>query len=241
MTTKTEIAKAIIATMSELKSIDKTKEVGTGKSAYKGVEDKEVKQIVRQAMIKNGLSLLPISVEAKTSTERWMETYNNETKAKQSVFTEVRTKYLLLHTSGESIELEGYGHGQDAQDKSAGKATTYAMKNLLLYMFLVPTGAIDDTDSVHSDAAPVRPATRPAPPSGNDPNDNKPWIDGNNERWLAAVKWVENAREQGSGEEAAKKAIEGLSRDFKINKSMREAMRCTGLGVTFNAMEGGNG
>jgi hypothetical protein len=241
MTTKTEIAKAIIATMSELKSIDKTKEVGTGRNAYKGVEDKEVKQIVRQAMIKNGLSLLPISVEAKTSTERWMETYNGETKAKQSVFTEVRTKYLLLHTSGESIELEGYGHGEDTRDKSAGKATTYAMKNLLLYMFLIPTGAIDDTDSVHSDAAPVRPATRPAPPSGNDPNDNKPWIDGNNERWLAAVKWVEQEREEGRGEQAAKTAIDGLAQTFKINKSMREAMRCTGLGVTFNAMEGGNG
>jgi hypothetical protein len=219
MTTKTEIAKAIIATMSELKSIDKTKEVGMGRNAYKGVEDKEVKQIVRQAMIKNGLSLLPISVEAKSSTERWMETYNGETKAKQSVFTEVRTKYLLLHTSGESIELEGYGHGQDTQDKSAGKATTYAMKNLLLYMFLIPTGAIDDTDSVHSDAAPVRPATRPAPPSGNYSDDDKPWLTDKHERWEKAVTYV-----QANGPDSVQKAIATLAKDFKINKELRAAL-----------------
>jgi hypothetical protein len=50
----------------------------------------------------------------------------------------------------ESIEIVGYGHGIDTQDKSAGKATTYALKNALLYSFLVPTGAIDDTDKTHS-------------------------------------------------------------------------------------------
>ena len=44
----------------------------------------------------------------------------------------VKTKYLLLHESGESLELAGYGHGIDSQDKGAGKATTYAMKNALL-------------------------------------------------------------------------------------------------------------
>ena len=50
-------------------------------------------------------------------------------KSKQSVFTDAHTKYLLLHTSGESIELSGYGQGVDTQDKGAGKATTYALKN----------------------------------------------------------------------------------------------------------------
>jgi hypothetical protein len=30
-------------------------------------------------------------------------------KYKQSVFTEVMTKYILLHTSGEFIEIAGYG------------------------------------------------------------------------------------------------------------------------------------
>ena len=37
----------------------------------------------------------------------------------------------------------------DTQDKGAGKATTYALKNTLLNMFLIPTGV--DTDNTHSD------------------------------------------------------------------------------------------
>ena len=43
------------------------------------------------------------------------------------------------------------GHGVDPQDKGAGKATTYSLKNCLLYTFLTPVGKIDDTDTTHSD------------------------------------------------------------------------------------------
>ena len=105
--------------------------------------------------------ILPICIEPKTQIDRWEEeAYDNYQKKnvikqKQSVFTEVTTKYLLLHDSGESIELMGYGHGIDSQDKGAGKATTYALKYSLLYTFLVPTGKIDDADNTHSDTLPV--------------------------------------------------------------------------------------
>lgn len=151
MEEKKQIAKAILAVMSEVKGIDKTMTVGNGASSYKGVPDQEVKKIIGASMQKNGLSILPISVQANTRVDRWEESYNGNAKTKQSVFTEVTTKYLLLHESGESIELAGYGHGVDSQDKGAGKATTYALKYALLYAFLVPTGKIDDADNEHSD------------------------------------------------------------------------------------------
>lgn len=148
---KQEIAKAILAVMNEVKGIDKTMTVGSGNSSYKGVPDQEVKKIIGAAMAKNGLSILPISINPKTQIDRWEEVYNGQPKQKQSVFTEVETKYLLLHESGESIEISGYGHGVDSQDKGAGKATTYALKYALLYTFLVPTGKIDDADNHHSE------------------------------------------------------------------------------------------
>lgn len=150
-----EITKAILAVMRSVKGIDKTLTVGTGASSYKGVSDKDVKNIIGEAMEKNGLCILPIGVEAKTQVDRWVENTNYGEKTKQNVLTEVKTKYLLLHESGESIEVEGYGHGVDSQDKSAGKATTYALKYALLYMFLVPTGTIDDADVKHSEEIPV--------------------------------------------------------------------------------------
>ena len=147
-----ELSKAILNVMEEVKGIDKSITVGSGKSSYKGVPDQEVKKIIGDAMQKNGLSLLPISVEPLTKVERWEEQTQYGKNTKQSVFTEVKTKYLLLHSSGESIELAGYGHGVDPQDKGAGKATTYALKYTLLYSFLVPTCKIDDTDTIHSDS-----------------------------------------------------------------------------------------
>ena len=146
-----KITEAILAVMDEVKGIEKTMDVGTGQSSYKGVSDKVVKEVLRPAMIKNGLVIVPTAVDARATTDRWEETSQYGTKQKQSTLTEVTTKYLLVHSSGESIELAGYGHGVDSQDKGAGKATTYALKYALLYTFMIPTGKIDDADSTHSD------------------------------------------------------------------------------------------
>jgi hypothetical protein len=89
----------------------------------------------------------------------------------------------------------------------------------------------EDDDANAATPQPAAPATRPAPPAGNDPDDNKPWIDGNNDRWLKAMEHV-----KGKGEEEVKKALAHLGRDFKINKTMREALRVTGLGLTAHAV-----
>lgn len=151
------LIKSVIAVMNEVKGIEKSMTVGNGNSSYKGVPDKEVKKILGAAMAKNGLCLLPTGVKPTIKIERWEEAdYSGKIKTKQTVFTEVTTTYLLLHESGESQEICGYGHGVDAQDKGAGKATTYALKYALLYSFLIPTGDIDDTDAVHSQDVPVK-------------------------------------------------------------------------------------
>lgn len=150
MTERKQITKAIIAVMQEVKGIEKDMTVGNGQYSYQGVSDKIVKQVIGNAMEKNGLAILPIGIESKVKVDRWEEEYKGQIKQKQSVFTEVNTQYLLLHESGESMEIAGYGHGVDSQDKSAGKATTYALKYALLYTFMVPTGKIDDPDVTHS-------------------------------------------------------------------------------------------
>ena len=152
---KKGLHQAMIKVMQEVKSIDKNTSVGSGNYGYKGVSDKDVKQIIGQSMSKNELTCVPIKIEPTVRVDRWGEEneWNGKVtvKQKQSVFTEVLVTYQITHAeTGESIQVMGYGHGQDAMDKSAGKATTYALKNALLYSFLVPTGAIDDTDKTHS-------------------------------------------------------------------------------------------
>lgn len=145
------IAEAIIQVQKAVKGMEKTSNVGSGNNAYKGTKDQDVKEVFNTELSKAGLCILPISIEDTTEVSRWTQLYNGIEQQKQSVFTKVVTRYMLLHTSGESIELSGYGHGVDPQDKGAGKATTYALKNCLLYTFLTPVGKIDDTDRTHSD------------------------------------------------------------------------------------------
>jgi hypothetical protein len=163
-----QLAKAIISVMKEVKGMEKNSRVGAGtRSAYDGTKDSDVKEAFNNALSKKGLAMIPISINDEIKVDRWEEesTWNGKTtlKQKQSVFTKVNTKYLLLHESGESIEVAGYGQGVDAQDKGAGKATTYALKNALLYTFLTPVGKIEDTDTTHSNEIQA-------------PTDNRKWL-----------------------------------------------------------------
>lgn len=179
------LVKAVLAVMKEVKGMEKNSKVGTGHHSYDGTKDQDVKEVFNDAMAKHGLCILPIDIKEETNIERWEETYNGNKKTKQSVFTKVNTKYLLLHESGESQEIAGYGHGVDTQDKGAGKATTYALKNALLYMFLTPVGKIDDSDTKHSEEM----STPPAPQKEQD---NRIPISAktNPKKWAALVKAI---------------------------------------------------
>ena len=161
---------AIICVMKEVKNIEKSMTIGIGNNSYKGISDKDVKQKIGEAMAKNNLVCFPIKIEPKTTIERWNEidpyskSEPKDLKSKQSIFTEVLVTYKIVYSiTGEHIEIQGFGYGVDSQDKGAGKATTYALKNALLYTFLVPTGTIEDTDKTHSETLPIVPVEPIAP------------------------------------------------------------------------------
>lgn len=198
MEAKGQLAKAIIKVMQEIKGIEKNAKIGTGSYAYNGVSDQEVKQIVGEAMAKAGLCIVPIGVEPKTQIARWTEAG----KEKQAVFTEVTTKYLLMHEGGESVELAGYGQGADSQDKSAGKATTYALKYVLLYTFLIPTGKIDDTDATHSNDL--------ATPKV----DNRPWLTENMKAFTKAKELI------GTGE----KTLDDVKHTYQMTEEIEQKL-----------------
>ena len=145
------ISKAIIKVQQSVKNLEKNSRVGIGRNGYDGTKMFDVMQAFNSAMSENGLSILTIDIQDEIKIDRW----EDNGRMRQSVFVSVETKYLLLHTSGESLELCGYGHGVDAQDKGAGKATTYALKNTLINTFLTPVGKVEDTDTIHSDDIPV--------------------------------------------------------------------------------------
>ena len=159
------LIKAVNAVMQDCENVEKNLSVGVGNNSYKGVADKDVKLIINRSMRKNKLAIFPVKIDPKLTVERWEEKTNYGIKRKAQVFTEVLVTYKLIHESGEEMEIQGYGHGVDSQDKSAGKATTYALKYALLYQFLVATGDIDDADATHSDETQKPNTNQPTKPS----------------------------------------------------------------------------
>ena len=141
---------AINYVMRKAKSVEKNLTVGTGNNQYPGVSHKDVKELLQPLLAEAGLIIIPTKIVPTVTVDRWEETghaYGKEIiRRKMRVLTEVLVTYRLQHVGGEFIDLQGYGHGLDNQDKSAGKSTTYALKYLLIYTFLIPTGKIDDAD-----------------------------------------------------------------------------------------------
>jgi len=195
---KSKLTKAIIQVMKEVRGMEKNSRVGSGGNAYNGTKDQDVKEVFNDALSKNGLCIIPTDIDANERVERWEQTYNGNVQQKQSIFTTVRTKYLLLHDSGESIELAGYGHGIDPQDKGAGKATTYALKNCLLYTFLTPVGKIDDSDNTHSDDIKTP---------------EKPSLNEGTKEFKSAIEYLE-----GPG------TIKEIEQKYKLSKKVKEAL-----------------
>lgn len=199
-----QLAKAVVAVMKEVKGMEKNSRVGSGKMAYNGTKDQDVKEVFNEVMAKHGLCIMPIDIQQEVDITKWEETTNYGVKQKQSVFTKVNTKYLLLHESGESVELAGAGHGVDPQDKGAGKALTYALKNTLLYTFLTPVGKIDDSDNTHSEDIETPTIKKETPKPTTSPKKEPPTIE-------KCALWFEKATTL----EEAKKAWDAVPKEYK--------------------------
>jgi len=203
------LALAVVEVMKSVKGMEKNSKVGgNSQNAYNGTKDQDVKEVFNKHLTENGLCMLPIYIEESTQVDRWEEVdqWSKATpkamKQKQSVFTKVKTKYLLLHTSGESIEIAGYGHGVDPQDKGAGKATTYAMKNALLYAFVTPVGKMDDTETTHSEQIETPRTVQ-----------QKPYLNENSEQFTAAQKFIADGG-----------SVDDIKKKYSISKVVEEML-----------------
>lgn len=217
-----QITQALTAVMAAVQNVEKNKTVGLGNNSYKGVEDKDVKVAIRGAMVQNGLAMVPIAIEPNVRIERWEETYGGQTKPKQSVMTEVKVTYRVLHTSGEYIDIVGYGHGIDTQDKSAGKATTYALKYALLYTFLIPTGSIDDADN--ENATPARPVSKPTPGADRLEEPKLIPLKKDDENWPRVIAYLQSNAGSGDAATTASLLLQ-LSRKYSWTPAVEKTLR----------------
>lgn len=131
-----------------LKSVEKSKEVGTGNSKYKAAVESDVLSPVKKLEAEYRVFSYPVSHDIVDQRE--IVTTNNYGE-KRSQFIRIRAEYRFVNLDkpDETVTVISYGDGVDALDKAPGKAMTYADKYALMKAYKMVTG--DDPDQNASD------------------------------------------------------------------------------------------
>lgn len=137
------------AITNELRRVAKNLNVGVGQSSYKAVGEADVLDSVKPLEEKYGVYSYPFSrklVESEILENEALDYKTKEKIIKKQFFMRVETIYRFVNVDKpeEFIETTTYGDGMDSQDKSPGKAMTYADKYALLKGYKIVTG--DDPD-----------------------------------------------------------------------------------------------
>lgn len=122
-----------------MKAINGVDKKGNNKfDNYKYARDVEIKQAVREQLIRQKVIFRHDIEEEKISSEA--------IKGKMNVLVRVKVKYAFIDIeSGEREEGSYYGHGSDKGDKGLYKAITGSIKYILTSTFLIPT--LDDPEN----------------------------------------------------------------------------------------------
>lgn len=137
--------------MNESDAIEKSMVVGKGTNSYKAVSEAAILNMVKPLFKKHKLIIFPISGDIKDHCMTWDKTdYDGKTSQTLRAMTELKVTYRILDIeTNEFQDVVGFGNGADSQDKGAGKAFTYSLKNVLSKTFMLFSG--EDTDNTHSD------------------------------------------------------------------------------------------
>lgn len=146
---------AILAVMAEVGYVQKTGQVRGGGMNYKFAGEAAMLAALRPHMIANGLVMLPVGVSLSEHHETSPRFYQGKEQGVKTSRT-VRTvsTYRLAHRSGEFVDLQVAGEGQDSGDKATAKAMTIALKYAIRQAFLIETG--DDPDETRPELEPER-------------------------------------------------------------------------------------
>ena len=119
----------------EVGRVAKNLTVGAGSNKYKAVGEVDVLNAVKPIEIKFGVYSYPVKrniIETNVLTTK--TEYDGKVTEKNQLFIRIETTYRFVNIDKpeEFIEITTYGDGIDSQDKSTGKAMTYADKYALL-------------------------------------------------------------------------------------------------------------
>lgn len=149
------IYEKLSAITTELSTVAKNLEVGVGKNQYKAVGEADVLRAVKPLEAKYKIYSYPFSrtiIESGTIENEAIDYSTKEKLVKRNLFERIEVVYRFVNIENpeEYIDITSYGDGIDSQDKSVGKAMTYADKYALLKAYKIITG--EDPDQNESEA-----------------------------------------------------------------------------------------
>jgi hypothetical protein len=128
------VAKKLNMIMKEAEAIGKDTTIETKRGSYVVRSEDAVLRKIRPLFVKHGLVMYPIEMSPNRVGQ----------------LTCLTVTYVIVDTEDDdAITVQTYGEGYDPADKGAGKAFTYATKNLLIKLILAVSG--EDTDNTSSD------------------------------------------------------------------------------------------
>lgn len=138
--TITKIAPALVMAQAEMKAAQKSGDNKFDKYRYSKLED--FFDAAKPILSKHGLALVIGNPAVSTLSDRPTKNGGLEHAC------QVQVTATLIHESGEWIEAQGHGEGQDRADKSIYKAITGAKKYALAGLLAIPT--TDDPEADES-------------------------------------------------------------------------------------------
>lgn len=153
-----ENVKAIYPALGEImagsKAISKSQVVDTGKSRMKGYKFRgidDVSAALHDLFAEAGVIILPEVLEHSFETITLEKEWNGKKSISTTRHHLTKVKYTFVSTKdGSSVEAITKGECAESSDKGVGKTLSYALKVLLLQMFLIPVDNQDDPDRVNN-------------------------------------------------------------------------------------------
>lgn len=163
----------IKAVMEDLPYVQKKKDMNLGGKSVKTLAYEDLAADVQPLLIKHGMVLLSSLQDLKVETlESEKPGYNSGDPPKKIVTTiaTVQIAFTLVNADQPDDRTPPMcfpGMGFDTSDKAVGKATTYAAKDFLRKVFVVPSGEEPEDDN--NDRPPARPSAASQPKTGTKP------------------------------------------------------------------------
>ena len=145
------IFEKLSAISTELMTVAKNLEVGIGQNKYKAVGEADVLRAVKPLEAKYKVYSYPFSrtiIESGTIENEGIDYKTKEKVVKKNLFERIEVVYRFVNVEDpkEYVDITSYGDGIDSQDKSVGKAMTYADKYALLKAYKIVTGEDPDQE-----------------------------------------------------------------------------------------------